>query len=112
MENLVTHEHSLHELREIRRLLEEHFRKDKPQEVGFPNIVDISFVIRQLNICRSTYYKHVKDKLLHPVVRVGNRDYFDRRDVEDLRRQHTETKLPLRKLTAIEQAPPQTKRAA
>src|SRR3546814_152902 len=112
MENVVTQQHTLRELREIRRLLEEHFRKDRPLEVDLlPDLVDITFALRQLGICRSTFYKHVKGKLLQPVLRVGNRDYFERYAVNNLHRWHTESKLPYRKLVPLEDKQ-QTRHAA
>src|SRR5690606_31527366 len=111
MKNLMTNEHALRELREIRRLLEEHFRKDQPMEIDLPDLVDITFALRQLGIGRSTFYKHVKGKLLQPVLRIGNRDYFERHAVNSLQSWHTESKLPYRELVPLGHAM-QTPRAA
>ncbi|MEC3878621.1 hypothetical protein [Parapedobacter sp. 10938] len=101
MKNVLTEEHALRELREIRRLLEEHFGRDKTQEMDLPDLVDITFALQQLGISRSTFYKHVRGKLLHAVLRVGNRDYFDRLNVINLHRWHVESKLPYRKLVPL-----------
>lgn len=101
MENISTQESALRELREIRKLLQDHFHKDNPKEVDLPNLVDMTFVLRTLGIGRSTFYKHVRKKLLHPILRIGTRDYFQRSTVEHLHRWHVDSKLPYRKLVPM-----------
>ncbi|UGU18109.1 hypothetical protein LS482_09540 [Sinomicrobium kalidii] len=72
------------ELQEIRKLLQEHFGQRTPKEADLPELVEVTWILRELGIGRSTFYKHVKNKLLFPKLRIGNRDYFDREAVQNL----------------------------
>ncbi|WP_072319308.1 hypothetical protein [Sinomicrobium oceani] len=74
----------LRELCEIRTLLRDHFGPRSPKEADLPELVEITWILRELGIGRTTFYKHVKNKLLFPKFRIGNRDYFDRKAVQDL----------------------------
>ncbi|MGS2741670.1 hypothetical protein [Sinomicrobium sp. M5D2P17] len=83
---------TLRELREIRKLLQEHFGQGVPilrqaqQQAGadLSDLVEVTWILRELGIGRTTFYKHVKHKLLFPKFRIGNRDYFDRKAVQNL----------------------------
>lgn len=112
MKDFYTNERAVRELCEIRKLLEEHFRKEKPLEIGTPNLVDITFVLRKLEISRSTFYKHVKGKLLKPVLRIGTRDYYECDDVQNLHIIQAESRLPYRLIILDKVDSKTTKRAA
>ncbi|UGU17938.1 hypothetical protein LS482_08660 [Sinomicrobium kalidii] len=88
----------LRELREIRKLLREYFRPKAPKEVDLPDLVEVTWILRELGIGRTTFYKHVKNKLLFPKLRIGNRDYFERHAVRNLKNAHERSHLPYRKL--------------
>lgn len=67
-------------------------RADPPQHA------DMCWVMEYLEISESTFYRNVRNKLLHPLRRIGGREYYDRQEVYDLLRRVKETHRTVRYL--------------
>lgn len=95
MQKTITEEKLLARLAELLGLVKE-IREFVPQPVqprtDPPQHVDIGWVIRYLQISDSSFYRHVRLKLLFPLRRIGNREYYDREEVYDLLRRVKDTR--------------------
>lgn len=74
----------LEEVREINRSIKEFEPPQREATRQEPAYGDCHWVMAQLGISRATYYNHVRGKLLRPLLRVGNREYFAREEVRAL----------------------------
>ncbi len=74
----------LEEVREMNRTIKEFQPPQREVTRQEPEYGDCHWVMAQLGISRATYYNHVRGKLLKPLLRVGNREYFARAEVRAL----------------------------
>lgn len=81
------------EVREIRILIREHYVPQPLREIKIPQHADPSWVMQQLGISRTTFYEKVRNILLHPTLRIGNRDYYDRQEVYQLLQRRKEDRF-------------------
>ena len=88
----------LEELKLIRRILENHLVISRSGGEPVKEHVEIEWVVDFLGISRSTFYRHVKGRLLHPVFTAGKRELYARQEVMDLFRRGRGGFTPYRKL--------------
>jgi len=88
----------LAELQLIRRILENHFVISQSGGEPVKEHVEIEWVVDFLGISLSTFYRHVKGRLLHPVFKAGKRELYARQEVIDLFRRGRDGFTPYRKL--------------
>ncbi|SEM22083.1 hypothetical protein SAMN05216436_102271 [bacterium A37T11] len=96
MENIDSKEILLTVIR-ISELLEQLLTPTAPKEVEMPEPADLYWVIKKLGISRSTFYSRIRKKLLQPVCRIGNREYYDRGEVLNLIRRKQDADRPFNK---------------
>lgn len=67
---------------------EEEASPSKTEEDTAPEHVTTQWVINYFEVSRATFYRSVKDKLLSPVLKLGNRPYYLKQDVIALMVRH------------------------
>lgn len=77
--------------------IEKHLRSSdpKPEETPaelptaeMPEHVSIAWIIKYLDVGRSTFYRNIKDRLLFHVRKIGNRPFYLKADVKALMVKH------------------------
>ncbi len=69
------------ELQRIRRILEQHLLVAEGKGQPIKDHVEIEWVIDFLGVSASTFYRHVKGRLLSPVFKAGKRELYSRQEV-------------------------------
>lgn len=88
----------LAELQLIRRILESHLVVSHAGGDSAKEHVEVEWVVDFLGVSASTFYRHVKGRLLHPVFKAGKREMYSRQEVIDLFRRGRDGFTPYRKL--------------
>ncbi len=89
-------EEILREHRRTNELLEIRLPKPVEEQKILPKCIDTAWACSELHICRTTFYKWVRGRLLHAVDRQGKSDYYDVDDVHRLYERHREERKPCR----------------
>ncbi len=104
MEQKTTHLDELtRAVRELIGLLYWAFPGLVPNETPLPEHVDLRWIIEQLGISRTTFYRQVKGRLLQPVLRIGTREYYRREEVCELLHRHKDSHRHYRHLKPLEE---------
>jgi len=89
-------EEILREHRRTNELLEVRLPKPVEELKIVPKCLDTAWACSELHIGRTTFYKWVRGRLLHPVDRQGKSDYYDVDEVRRLYKRHREERKPYR----------------
>jgi len=89
-------EEILQEHRRTNDLLEVRLPKPVEEQKILPKCIDTTWTCSELHIGRTTFYKWVRGRLLHPVDRQGKSDYYDVDQVRRLYQRHREERKPYR----------------
>ncbi|SEM43462.1 hypothetical protein SAMN05216436_104195 [bacterium A37T11] len=99
------------ENRRAAQLLEIYIRPAGKEVRMEPEHVDVAWAHRELHIGRTTFFVHVKGRLLKAVDRQGNSDYFNLQEVRNLYRRHLEERKSYRHMQPLP-AVEETKKSA
>ena len=89
-------EELLHEQRKTNELMEVRLPKPLEEVKIMRRLIDTTWACSELHIGRTTFYKWVRSRLLHPVDRQGSSDYYDVDEVHRLYQRHREERRPYR----------------